>query len=170
MKLYHWNPCSAAGCPTADDVYQGYFIPKGSIVMGNSWGILILHSEHYGADTDIFRAERFLSPHGKRGLAAPAPEAAFGYGGCICPGRENLWIMMASILSAFDVKKAVDESGSIIKPSCEYSTSLIWWVNNIKILVLIPSLNSNPLLFECIMELRSASTRELVVDSLHDDE
>ncbi|KAJ6473869.1 hypothetical protein C8R45DRAFT_935979 [Mycena sanguinolenta] len=109
MKLYRWNPCSAAGCPTADDVYQGYFIPKGSIVMGNSWGILILH-----------RNVTLLLPTPKQRLGTEdvsvQVEVSGGYGTSgiriwlklpTVMARENLWIMMASILSAFDIKKAV---------------------------------------------------------------
>lgn len=150
-EVLRWNPVVPLGVPhytTADDVYKGYFIPKGTIIMGNSWAIL--HSEHYGADTEKFRPERFLDSQGKRNPAVPDPEAAFGYGRRICPGRgkwfcarylrnsvrfatvmarENMWIMMASILSAFDINKAVDVSGSIIEPSCEYSSSLVWCVS-----------------------------------------
>ncbi|KAF8168808.1 cytochrome P450 [Mycena galopus ATCC 62051] len=154
-EVLRWNPVVPLGVPhytTADDVYNGYFIPKNTIVMGNSWGIL--HGEHYGSDPEIFRPERFLNSQGKRNSAVPDPDAAFGYGRRICPvmARENMWIMMASILSALDITKAVDQFGTIIEPSCEYSSSLV----------------CNPLPFKCNIKLRSESLRELVLQSVDD--
>ncbi|KAJ6535982.1 cytochrome P450 [Mycena vulgaris] len=157
-EVLRWNPVVPLGVPhytTADDMYKGYLIPKHTIIMGNSWGLL--HSEHYGPETDKFRPERFLDSEGKRNPAIPDPDAAFGYGRRICPGRvmarENMWIMMASILSAFNITKAVDEYGSVIEPSGEYSSSLV----------------CNPLPFKCNIKLRSDSTKELILDSLETD-
>jgi cytochrome P450 len=39
-ELFRWQPIVPTGFPhltTEDDEYRGYFIPKGSIVMGNTW-------------------------------------------------------------------------------------------------------------------------------------
>lgn len=39
-ETLRWEPVVPMGMPhasTEDDVYRGYFIPKGSIVVGNAW-------------------------------------------------------------------------------------------------------------------------------------
>lgn len=39
-ETLRWEPVTPMGMPhmsTEDDIYQGYFIPKGSIVTGNTW-------------------------------------------------------------------------------------------------------------------------------------
>ena len=39
-ELNRWQPIAPLAVPhaaTADDVYEGYFIPKGSIVCANQW-------------------------------------------------------------------------------------------------------------------------------------
>lgn len=40
MECFRWNPIIPLAFPhvaAADDEYKGYFIPKGSLVIGNSW-------------------------------------------------------------------------------------------------------------------------------------
>lgn len=40
MECLRWNSATPLAVPhrtMADDEYRGYFIPKGSIVIGNSW-------------------------------------------------------------------------------------------------------------------------------------
>jgi len=37
-----------------------------------------------------------------------------------------VWITVASLLSIFDIKKAVDENGDEIEPSYEYFSGLVW--------------------------------------------
>ncbi|KAH9940671.1 cytochrome P450 [Amylocystis lapponica] len=155
-ETLRWNPVVPLGVPhytTADDVYRGLLIPKGTIVMGNSWALL--HSaEAYGPDTDVFRPERFLRADGTRDPAVPEPEAAFGYGRRICPGRvmarENIWMMVASILAAFDISKPIGADGVEIASSGEYSSSLV----------------CNPLPFKCKITPRFPDTPELILNSL----
>ena len=39
-EVLRWNPVAPLAMPhatTADDVYKGYFIPKGTLVFGNIW-------------------------------------------------------------------------------------------------------------------------------------
>lgn len=60
----------------------------------------------YGPDVEVFRPERFL------GNEKP-PTVGFGFGRRICPGRHvarnSLWISIARLLWAFDVKPALSE-------------------------------------------------------------
>ena len=103
---------------TVDDVYEGYYIPAGSIIIPNVW--YASHScpfpmrqtttIHRGmmrdpavfAEPDQFLPERWLSP------GAPAfPNQAFGFGARQCPGRflarASIWSNMVGILAAFNV-------------------------------------------------------------------
>lgn len=76
-ETLRWHPATPIGLPhklKQDDVVNGYFIPKGTICIGNSW--FLLRSERdYGSNTNEFRPERFLD-----GSAKLNPDAAFGYG------------------------------------------------------------------------------------------
>ncbi|KAF8507774.1 cytochrome P450 [Gautieria morchelliformis] len=109
-EVLRWHPLEPLGfahATTQDDIYDGYFIPKGAIILGNSWQIL--HDEAvYGPNTDDFNPERFLDPNVKY------PNAAFGYGRRICPGRHladnSVFIAVASILKVFDITPARDSS------------------------------------------------------------
>ncbi|KAF8526656.1 cytochrome P450 [Hysterangium stoloniferum] len=102
-EVLRWHPVVPTGfphCVTQDDVVGNYFIPAGTMLFGNSWEIL--HSEAlYGPETDKFKPERFLQP------GVIEPNAAFGYGRRVCPGRRlaenSLFIMIASILHAFRI-------------------------------------------------------------------
>ncbi|KAI0291315.1 hypothetical protein BC826DRAFT_1150247 [Russula brevipes] len=68
----------AQGVPhatTKDDVFNGFLIPKGAIVIANSWAILhdpTIYPEH-------FKPERFLNPDGSL-LGDPILTSSFGYG------------------------------------------------------------------------------------------
>ncbi|KAF7354308.1 Cytochrome P450 [Mycena venus] len=94
---------------TVDDEYRGYRIPAGSLVIGNTWAIL--HDQNVYPDPDSFKPERFLLD-GKVNPTVRDPDTAvFGFGRRVCPGRymatEFIWITVASMLAAFDIKKAV---------------------------------------------------------------
>ena len=58
-----------------DDVYDGYFIPKGTVLMPNSWSMAYEHCAKYPERE--FHPERFLDP--ETPTIDPA-QYAFGYG------------------------------------------------------------------------------------------
>jgi len=85
----------------------------------------------YGTDTHLFQPERFL----KDSALNPAikhPEEAFGFGRRICPGKhvayDSVWLVVSSLLAAFDISKAMGEDGHVIEPSGEYTTGTLWYV------------------------------------------
>lgn len=46
-EALRWHPVAPMGIPhmsTEDDVYEGYFIPKGSLVMPNIWSVTPYYS------------------------------------------------------------------------------------------------------------------------------
>ncbi|GJJ11062.1 hypothetical protein Clacol_005293 [Clathrus columnatus] len=128
QELLRWNTVVPSGLPHVlmeDDVVGKYFIPKGTIVFGNTWSLL-RNKSVYGSDADQFKPERFLNTD------TPLPDFAFGYGRRVCPGQhfaENgMFIAIACILHLFDIlpfegengpelPKAEDfDSGSFLRP------------------------------------------------------
>ncbi|KAL0576520.1 hypothetical protein V5O48_005465 [Marasmius crinis-equi] len=72
------TPLALPHAALEDDVYEGYWIPKGSTIVGNAWAIL--HDEDlYGPEPMKFNPDRFMKQDGKE--RPPHPERyAFGFG------------------------------------------------------------------------------------------
>lgn len=85
-EVLRWRPVAVLGgtphASTEDDVYEGFFIPKGSTILANLWAIH--HDPEFFPDPDVFRPERYLDG------GSPYPQkhghSAFGWGRRICPG------------------------------------------------------------------------------------
>ncbi|KAF8960404.1 cytochrome P450 [Flammula alnicola] len=110
-----------------DDEYRGYRLPAGSIIIPNAWAML--HDEEIYPDPFTFNPDRFMKD-GKIDSSVRDPaHACWGFGRRICPGRymafSAIWIAVASMLSVFDIKKAVDENGKVIEPSHEYKSAIV---------------------------------------------
>jgi len=151
-ELFRWCPPGPLGSPhrlTENDVYNGYFIPAGSMVFSNLWSIL--HDPATYPEPSKFKPERFLDSSPR----ASFPEAAFGFGRRKCPGRalawDSLWIAMASMLAAFEFLPAMDADGRPAPPAQEFT----------------PTFVSRPKPFECTIRPRSSTVREVVI-ALHD--
>ncbi|QRV98130.1 cytochrome P450 family protein [Ceratobasidium sp. AG-Ba] len=147
-EALRWQPVLPLGFPhasTEDDVYRGYFIPKGSIVMSNTWAMTRDQSVYI--DPEAFNPDRFLD--------ASVPDApAFGFGRRICPGASfaeaSLFITFASMLAAFNIKPGRDPiTGEDIIPKAKVTTH---------------ALVSHPLPFACILEPRSDLRAKLFED------
>jgi len=52
--------------PTEDDVYEGYFVPRGSIIMPNVWAMC--HDPELYPNPTQFKPERYLSEDGQHEL------------------------------------------------------------------------------------------------------
>ncbi|KAF7330594.1 Cytochrome P450 [Mycena sanguinolenta] len=151
-EVLRWRNVTPLALPhyvAADDEYQGYRIPANSIVIGNAWAIL--HDEAIYPDPHSFKPERFLLNDGKLNPAIRDPETvAFGFGRRTCPGRHmaaaSLWIVFASVLSTFNIDKAIGEDGRKIEPTHEYS----------------PGVVSTPLPFKCSITPRSPQAVEVI--------
>lgn len=89
----------------------------------------ILHDEATFPEPDVFKPERFLPTSADDSTKIPFPDAAFGYGRRICPGRymarDAVWIAMVSILASFEITKAVDDEGKEIEPKDEFTSGII---------------------------------------------
>ncbi|KAF8592281.1 cytochrome P450 [Ramaria rubella] len=145
-EVQRWHPVFPLGIAhglTQDDVYDGNFIPKGTIVVGNAWAML--HDEKmYGHNTDRFDPERFLRP------GAKAPMAAFGFGRRICPGRyladNTVFIAASFILKVFNISRAKDAFGAEIPINVSFTSGAI----------------SRPTPFPCSITIRSDSAESLL--------
>ncbi|KAJ3485910.1 hypothetical protein NLI96_g4615 [Meripilus lineatus] len=149
-EVMRWHPVAPLGIPhrvMEDDVYKGMFIPKGSTIIPNIRSMTL--DPRVYREPHTFWPERFLPQ--PAGPGEPQPECAFGFGRRICPGRylaeASLWIVVATLLSTFDIYPAKDEHGNDIIPCAEFNNAL----------------TSHPLPFECEFRVRSESKRRLDV-------
>jgi hypothetical protein len=127
-EIFRWRPAGPEGVPHLnrdEEVYNGYTIPKGSVIIPNVWTIS-REEALFGADPDDFIPDRWLKEDGKSLKALPA--AAFGYGRRTCPGRHlarnAIWIVVTQLLWSFDIKAGLsEETGEpiVIDPlACTY--------------------------------------------------
>ncbi|TFK36245.1 cytochrome P450 [Crucibulum laeve] len=150
-EVLRWRPVTPFPFPhllIEDDVYDGYHIPKGSIILANSWAML--RNEEDYPDPDAFKPERFLKD-GKLDPSVRDPTTmAFGFGRRECPGKAmalaSLWLTAASILHTFEIVKPLDKDGNPIEPDMKYSSSLV----------------CHPIPFKCIIKPRSQEAERLV--------
>jgi len=140
-EIMRWHPVTPIAVPhssTEEDVYKGYRIPAGSVVVPNVWSIL--HNEKDYPNPYLFQPERFLTEDGQLNPNVKDPStASFGFGRRICPGRfmatSTIWISVAMILSCFDIKKALDTDGKPIEPSYQYVSSMVTIPEDFKVSV-----------------------------------
>ncbi|KAF9022855.1 cytochrome P450 [Hymenopellis radicata] len=141
LPISHANVC--------DDVYNGYFIPKGSTISANVWAIM--HDEKMFPAPDVFDPERFL---GENPQPDPTTLGAWGFGRRICSGRylamDTVFITVASLLWAFTFGKARNKDGQDVTPDDQaYTEAFIM----------------HPLPFECVVTPRFSGVQH-IVDSL----
>ncbi|KAJ8454431.1 hypothetical protein ONZ45_g19310 [Pleurotus djamor] len=170
LEVLRWRPPTAIGVPHSvmrDDIYNDYFIPKDTMIFANIWlapswvpsmtlptpalNRGMTHDPEAFPDPDNFVPERFLSEDGS--LKPTDRPITFGFGRRICPGRmlalETLWIMMASMLSAFNITKAKTADGEEIDVSPDVTDTLI----------------SGPVTFKCSITPRSLLYHEAVKET-----
>ncbi|EXJ76362.1 uncharacterized protein A1O5_00870 [Cladophialophora psammophila CBS 110553] len=119
-EVLRWRSVTILGgiphSPIQDDDYRGYFIPKETAITGNLWGIHRNPNDY--PEPDVFRPERFFN-----GLERPHPSKkghnAFGWGRRQCSGQplaeQGLFITIARMLWAFDIRPGLDEQGNPVK-------------------------------------------------------
>ncbi|KAG8932907.1 hypothetical protein FRC00_013904 [Tulasnella sp. 408] len=130
LETYRWCPLTAGGLPhlsVKDDVYNGYFIPKGTTVYSNAWGIS-RNTKHY-ANPSVFEPERYLGPQPE----LDPREFIFGYGRRICPGNELalriIWTVAASVLWAFRLERLEGDTTPLEKDSDWFDVDTLWQKN-----------------------------------------
>ncbi|KAI3326720.1 cytochrome P450 oxidoreductase OrdA-like protein [Xylariaceae sp. AK1471] len=153
-EAWRWHTVLPMGMPhvaSADSVINGYYIPKGAIVMANVWWFT--HDPAVYPNPSTFDPSRFLG-------ASPCPnprDHIFGYGRRICVGRffanASVWLTIAQSLAVFNISKGLDENGVEIEPTVHFTPGLI----------------SRPEPFKATIKPRSSQHEALIrqVETLH---
>ncbi|KAJ8518596.1 hypothetical protein ONZ45_g4351 [Pleurotus djamor] len=132
-ETLRWRSVTPIAIPhtsTRDDIYKGYRIPAGTIIIPNAWSML--HDEEHYPDPWKFNPDRFMKDGQLNKDIKDPMSAAFGFGRRICPARfmavHLAWISIASIVATLDIKNLVDESGRELEPPLDYIPGLVWSV------------------------------------------
>ena len=111
MRWMPATPYSGPHCTSEDDVYKGYFIPKGTTVIPNVW--TMINDETKYSEPRKFMPERYLSPEGQFNGGDISSIIGFGFGRRICVGRyfadESVWRLIACVLATFCIEKPSGE-------------------------------------------------------------
>jgi len=107
-ELLRWHAVGslAIHVTAQDEIYNGYFIPKGTSLLGNIW--FILSDPETYPDPDVFDPERFLGEDQQ-----PDPrEVCFGWGRRRCPGallaESTIFICVAMALATLEVSRCIE--------------------------------------------------------------
>ncbi|KAF5372636.1 hypothetical protein D9758_005285 [Tetrapyrgos nigripes] len=181
-EVMRWRTIAPLGAPhqsTEDDFYEGYYIPKNTIIMPNIWA-MNRDKDIYGPDAEIFRPERHLDPDGK--LAPTPPDTkrksrdnffdilanswafpltegniSFGYGGRTCPGKHvanaSVFINIATILWAGNIFPEKDMEGVPVKPDLSDTAT----INN--------GIAVRPFSFKCLITPRFPEVTEVLAQT-----
>ncbi|KAF8733247.1 hypothetical protein AX14_003985 [Amanita brunnescens Koide BX004] len=121
MRIRPVLPMGVPHTSIEDDVYNGYFIPEGSVVFSNIWAMT--RDEEKYPRPNQFIPERFLNERGE--LNDDSTVLAFGFGRRICVGRHiassMIWLTIASVLATLDIHKSKDDTGSEEEVEAAYS-------------------------------------------------
>ncbi|TIB96000.1 cytochrome P450 [Wallemia mellicola] len=122
-EVFRWRPVGPIGIPHAsgsDDFYNGYHIPKGSIVIGNILSMSM--------DERLFKDPHLLNP--QRYIDDPElPVFVFGFGRRVCPGQHlaeaTLLLEFSTIVWALNIEQARDEKGKPIPINTDHATGFL---------------------------------------------
>ncbi|KAG0702324.1 cytochrome P450 [Suillus ampliporus] len=153
-EVLRWNavvPTGVPHCVTEDDVHDGYYIPKSSLIIPNIW--FMLNDPRTYANPSQFNPERFLANDGKEPETDPRT-ISFGFGRRICAGLlladASVWMSTVMSLAVFNISKAV-ENGVEITPEIDHSSGTI----------------SHPKPFKCSIKPRSTKAIALIQQDAH---
>ncbi|KAF5387184.1 hypothetical protein D9615_001583 [Tricholomella constricta] len=167
-EVLRWHTTGRIGIPhrsIQDDIYDGYLIPKDSIILPHMWYgpsfdddlglIMTLINRNITRDPQLysnpseFRPERFMAD-GNNSPELDPNTYIYGFGRRSCPGRDfanaNMFITLAMTLSVFQIEKGRDENGVEIEPRCEFEGGTV----------------SHPLPFAYTIKPRSADAEFLI--------
>ncbi|KAF6842127.1 cytochrome p450 monooxygenase [Colletotrichum plurivorum] len=125
QEVYRWSPLAPLGIPhksLENDVYNGMFIPKGSIIFANSHAMT--QDERIYRDPKSFNPDRYKPPSAG-GFGEPLPLGQFGFGRRVCVGRfladNSVWIAAATMLATLNIGKKVRPDGQVIEPDVVFT-------------------------------------------------
>ncbi|KAF9474971.1 cytochrome P450 [Pholiota conissans] len=125
-ETLRWGPPAPLSLPHAvseDDVYEGYYIPKGTLVLPNIWHML--HDPEVYPNPAQFNPDRFATDED----VSKTQELAFGFGRRICPGMHfaegSLFAIIATMLATCDILPGLDAQGREVMPECVYTSGTV---------------------------------------------
>ncbi|KAF2969995.1 hypothetical protein GQX73_g3492 [Xylaria multiplex] len=123
-----WQPLSPLGVPhatLADDEYNGFHIPAGSVVYPNVRAMS--RDERHYSSPEEFCPERY-EPVDRGGRGEPLPDGPFGFGRRACPGKylamSGVYIVISTLLATMHLRCPKDENGNEILPNIVFSDGL----------------------------------------------
>ncbi|KAK0235466.1 cytochrome P450 [Armillaria nabsnona] len=149
QEVFRWNPALpfAGHSARVSDVYRGFDIPAGTLVIANIWDLM--HNEKWYPDPHTFNPSRHLT-------AQPPPlptTLAFGWGRRSCPGshlaESTVFMAIAMTLATCDILPSVDAQGNDVLPSVMYTSGMI----------------IHPIPFQCRIVPHSAEALELLLNT-----
>ncbi|OBZ67814.1 O-methylsterigmatocystin oxidoreductase [Grifola frondosa] len=151
LECFRWQPVAPLGIPhrsMADDVYNGYSIPGGSMIIPNIWAFT---RNGHVRDPEHFNPDRFIKD-GRFDPNVKDPRTLiFGFGRRICPGRHladaSLFINVASVLHVYNIGPPLDANGEPIQLEPTATTGFL----------------SYPAPFKCTIKPQSAAARNMVL-------
>ncbi|KAJ8588852.1 cytochrome P450 [Rhizopogon salebrosus TDB-379] len=126
-EALRWHPPVPLGIPhatTTDDVFEGFHIPKGAVIIFNGWAM-----SRDCVNPDHFDPGRHLLPTGEISPTARlAGSPYFGFGRRVCPGRffaeGVLWAAFVQILASLRFSRAKDVNGRLIEVSPVFTNGI----------------------------------------------
>lgn len=163
-ETLRWRQPTPLGVPhitTDDDVYDGYYIPKGSMIHANHY--LISREPAMYPEGDEWRPERWLEPSWPT-YKEPLNEyptlrgdAGFGYGTRSCPGIDlvtiELYTTIGAIAWGFDIKRKEGRQG--------YENPVPWYQTNPYVITMASQ-------FPCNVTPRSAEKAKYIAGGCED--
>ncbi|KAI0742389.1 cytochrome P450 [Daedaleopsis nitida] len=150
-EVLRWNAPVPLGVPhraSSDDVYRGYGIPEGAMIIPNVWWMT--------QDPDVYPDPQLFNPDRFMGLSAADAERTdprnlvFGFGRRACPGQifadATMWLAAANILATMDLSYAQDEFGRDLVPDASFISGFV----------------SHPKAFTCAFRPRNGRIRDLI--------
>jgi len=123
-ELLRWSRSGPLGIPhelRQNDVYNGMFLPAGSVILANIWSMT--RDERVYDRPEEFFPERFESKDTR-----DPRNFVFGFGRRICPGMNfsdsALFLAVASILATMDISAPRDDEGEAVMPKVEYTSEI----------------------------------------------
>ncbi|KAI0771958.1 cytochrome P450 [Trametes elegans] len=149
LEVLRWIPVAPIGFPhqlTEDDTHDGYFLPKGTVVIANIWKFL--HDPQIYADPMDFNPDRFIATKDWAPERDPR-DFCFGFGRRKCPGmvfaEASIFAACAGALALYTIAKPTRD-GRVVEPLMEGTGSVI----------------SHPAPFKCTATVRSERARALL--------
>ncbi|KAK2007388.1 cytochrome P450 2D18 [Colletotrichum eremochloae] len=127
------RPVAPSGMPhvaTRDQVYDNFLIPAGSTVFIPAYGLN--HQPDSFSEPEAYNPDRYLPvAHKLASELAASPNYSerdhysYGAGRRLCPGvhmaERTQWRLIAQILWAFRIERAIGEDGTVIEPDTSYA-------------------------------------------------